>query len=315
MISTLDSQKITAPVDIAIFIKSYSADFRNVARLLNSIADFNRDGMPIYLCVPDDEISLVQKFGDICDVTVVPESFFTVDFPTEKIHGRTLGYLRQQIIKLSVHQIQAAKHYVILDSDAVLIRPFYKADFLNEAGINYTVLVEDLDQFVAPWYRSYADRRKKALSDIATRIGLPTSHLRTCHGNVTFSAEVLQALESWCRTEGLSPSNLMEIGPYEFSWYNFFLQWYLPERVIPIEPFIRYVHVRNEFRAMRYQGVTLEDLKRGYVGICLNSNWSQNQDEKYFRQLERKSMGFRLRQVRDLLERIYSGVKRRIRWR
>lgn len=312
MITVLDHQTDKQPVEIAIFIKSYSADFQNVQRLLESIATFNQDSIPIYLCVPDEDFDLAEPFGKICDVTLVPESFFTVDFPTEKIHGRTIGYLRQQIIKLSVHHLKAARHYIILDSDAVMIRPFFRSDFLNDAGINYTVLVEDLDQFAFPWYRSYADRRRQAHSDIATRIGFQTSHLRTCHGNVTFSTEVLQAFESWRQSEGLTSSDLMEIGPYEFSWYNFFVQRYMPEKVIPIEPFVRYVHVKNEFRSLRYQGVTLDDLKRSFVGICLNSNWTQGQDQKYFRALSSKSFGFRLRNYRDLLERVFYGVKRKI---
>mgnify|MGYP006269129983 CR=1 FL=1 len=309
MTGVFDAKASQTVYDLAIFIKSYAPDFANVQRLLTSIATNNRDDIPIYICVPDSD---VEKSKTFANVTIVPESFFDVELPTERIHGRTLGYLRQQIIKLSVHQLQVAKNYIILDSDAYIIRPFHKADFLHSSGACYTVLVEDLDQFASPWYRAYADRRRQALQQIANRIGYKGTRLKTCHGNVTFSADVLESFAQWCLDEKLTSSDLMEIGPYEFSWYNFYIQTKFPEQVFAIEPFIRYVHVKNEYRSFRYQGITIEELARSYVGICLNSNWTRGRDNKYLDGLSKQTAGFRLRGYRDLLERIVNGVLARI---
>ena len=312
MMAVLTSQENNTAVDIAIFVKSYAPDFPNLKRLLNSCAKFNNEEFPIYICVPDEEIEQLRSLEGICDFTAVPESFFKIDFPNQKIHGRSLGYLRQQIVKLSVHHLGVAANYMILDSDAVMIRPFGRSDFLSESGTPYTVLVEDLDQFTAPWYRMYADRRREFLVSIAKRFELSTDHLRTCHGNVLFSAKVLANFEAWCEHEGLTPSHLMEIGPYEFSWYNFFLQSKMPETVIPIEPFVRYLHVKNEYRFLRYQGITINDLARSYVGICLNSNWAHGNVDSYLRRLTRTSMAYKLSKIRNLAERVVNGVVRRL---
>mgnify|MGYP006270410937 CR=1 FL=1 len=312
MISIHSKEHQSEQVEIAIFIKSYAPDFKNLFRLLKSIEQFNQDLIPIYVCVPDADITQAMSFDLGAEVSLVPESFFEADFPTSKIHGRSLGYLKQQIIKLAVYQLGVARHYIMLDSDAIIIKPFSKPDFINQFGIGYTVLVEDLDQFASPWYRGYADRRRRDIANIASRVGFSGTHLRTCHGNVTFSTTVLESFEKWRNDQGLTPSDLMEIGPYEFSWYNFFVQTHHPNLVDPIEPFIRYVHVKNEFRSWRYQGITIEDLQRSYLGVCLNSNWTRGRDSYYLARLRTKSLGFQLRKLRDFLERIPRGIAHRL---
>jgi len=66
------------------------------------------------------------------------------------------------------------------------------------------------------------------------------------------------------------------VSPYEFSWYNFWLQ---KTRTIPIharEPLAKVFHHEGHHMEYLLRGVTTEDIARGYLAVVVNSNYSRD---------------------------------------
>jgi hypothetical protein len=64
--------------------------------------------------------------------------------------------------------------------------------------------------------------------------------------------------------------------PYEFSWYNMWLQ---KSNVIPIhqiEPLVKVFHDEDQHVASLARGVGVEDLARSYLAVVVNSNYSRD---------------------------------------
>jgi hypothetical protein len=81
----------------------------------------------------------------------------------------------------------------------------------------------------------------------------------------------------------------MTIAPVEFTWYNLFLVKYCPERLVRIEPFIKMMPTRSEFRRLVAADFGHESLSRSYLGVCINSNWAGTRENRYVSRLERGS--------------------------
>jgi hypothetical protein len=93
----------------------------------------------------------------------------------------------------------------------------------------------------------------------------------------------------WCRSESLSLLDLIIIAPVEFTWYDFFFVKDCPERLVRIEPFIRMMHTRSEYRRLVAAGFSHESFYRSYLGVCLNSGWAGTPQGRYVSRLERGS--------------------------
>jgi hypothetical protein len=279
--------------DISIFVKSYSKDFVSLGRLLRSIEMHNAEGLPVTLCVPGEELAQARRrFSTGYTTLVADEDLYTGRIPTNWA-GFTRGYLSQQLVKLSVHRLDLSKWYWVLDSDTTFIRDFTSGSLRSRDGVYYTFCSEDRELLVAPWYRTYSDSRWVLQRVIADRIGL-TGEILSAHNNLIMSAGVLAELEEWASSELSGLSSLLELAPYEFGWYVMFLRRFFPGAFSAAEPLIRMVHTRSEYRSLRYQGVTLDDLRRGYLGVCLNSSWSDN-DSRDFMLLHSRSWSAALR--------------------
>jgi len=286
-------------LDLAIFLKSYAPDAHLVARQIASVEEHNADGVAYLLAVPDDEVSYFSGLSSYAKLTVVPESRLEMPAVTEKVRDFGIGYIEQQIAKLSVHKLGVARNYLVLDSDAYFIRRFTHDDFLDGAGRGFTVLTEDKDQYADPGYARFADVRMAKVNAIADYLELPARPRRTCHNNTVFSSDALHAFDDWRHEAGLSLVDLMNIAPMEFSWYNFYLQRYHPELIVPVDPLFRMVHTRSEFRTLIQQGMTVAALRRSYVGLCINSGWAGRTQDRLVEKLERGSRWARGRVLAD----------------
>ena len=276
--------------DIALFVKSYRPDLTLVHRLLNSISRHNRDRIGVFISVPACDVvafqDLSRRFGD---VSVLADDYFGIPRIDRKIWGFAPGYITQQLVKLSVQRISEARNYVILDSDTYFIRDFATKDFIAPDGTGLTVLAEDKDLVADPAYAPFAEFRAMKIDLIADRLGVPAISRTTCHNNTVFQDSVLHDFHDWCRSENLSLLDLMTIAPVEFTWYNFFLVKQCPERLVRIEPFIKMMHTRSEYRRLVAAGFSHESFRRSYLGVCLNSGWAGTRQGRYMSRLERGS--------------------------
>jgi hypothetical protein len=276
--------------DIAIFVKSHRPDLVLVHRLLDSIARHNRDRIGVFISVPAGDAA---AFGDLSrrftDVSVLADDHFGVPRIDRKIWGFAPGYITQQLVKLSVDRLSEARNYVILDSDTYFIRDFATEDFIAPDGTGLTVLAGDKDLAADPAYAPFAESRAMKIDLIADRLGVPALSRVTCHNSAVFQDPVLRDFRDWCRAEGLSLLDLMTIAPVEFAWYNLFLIKHRPDRLVRIEPFIKMLHTRSEYRRLVAAGFSHDSLRRSYLGVCLNSNWAGTRQDRYVSRLERGS--------------------------
>jgi hypothetical protein len=276
--------------DVAVFIKSHRPDLILVRRLLDSMSEHNHDRIGVFISVPATDVPV---FGDLSrrftDVSVLADDYFGIPKVDQKIWGFAPGYVTQQLVKLSVQRLAAARNYVILDSDTYFIRDFHAKEFVTSDGTGLTVLAEDKDLVADPAYAPFAERRPMKLDLIGDRLAVPFLSRTTCHNNTVFQDSVLNEFHDWRRSEGLSLLDLMAIAPLEFTWYNFFLIRNCPERLVRIEPFIKMMHTRSEYRRLIAAGFSHESLRRSYLGVCLNSGWAGTRQGRLVSRLEHGS--------------------------
>jgi hypothetical protein len=276
--------------DIVFFVKSHRPDLVLVRRLLDSISKHNRDRIGTFISVPADDVPVFQDLANqFTDVSVLADDHFGVPRVDGMIWSFAPGYITQQLVKLSVQCLSEAQNYAILDSDTYFIRDFEEKDFVAPDGTGFTVHAEDNDLLADPAYASFAARRTIKIDLIADRLDVPTRSRSTCHNNTVFQDSVLQEFHAWHHSEGLSLLDLMVIAPLEFTWYNFFLARHCPERLIKVEPFIRMMHTRSEYRRLVAAGFSHDSLRRSYLGVCLNSGWAGTRQDHLVSRLDRGS--------------------------
>ena len=276
--------------DIAIFIKSYGPDLVLVQRLLDSISRHNRDRIGVFISVPAGDVVAFQDLSRrFTDVSVLADDHFGIPRIDQKIWSLSPGFITQQVVKLCVQRLSEARNYLILDSDTYFIRDFVTEDFIAPDGTGLTVLADDKDLKADPAWAPFAEFRAMRTDLIADRLGVPALSRATCHNNTIFQASVLRDFHDWCHSEGLSVIDLMTISPIEYTWYNYFLIKHCPERLVRIEPFVRMIHSRSEYRRLVAAGFSHESFRRSYLGMCINSNWAGTRQGRYVSRLERGS--------------------------
>ena len=259
-------------------LKTYEKDYPYALRLLKTFHQYNADHIPCYVVAPENSSGQLQKaFTDDFkqDVIFIPEEDFSEYLVTEPVCGIAPGYINQEIIKLAFWEKKQCENYVCLDSDAIFIREFYVSDFMYDDTTPYTVLFEDKWLKTDPdYYRNFGCDREKLLGKILQAIEYEPKIVKTCHGFQIFSSKVLGNLKiDYIEKNGYRYADLLQISPYEFSWYNFWLQKTHVIEVHEIDQLFVYFHMKKQLLESWESGRTLEDLARGYVGIVINSNY------------------------------------------
>ena len=259
-----------------ILVKSYREDLPAARRLLESIQNHNIDALPVWVVVPDEDLSLfTPTIGP--DAELLPESSLAEYLVDAPVAGVRPGYINQEIIKLAFWELGLVANYLPVDSDAVFLRPFHAADFMHEPNIPYTVLLEDRELQTDPdYFATHWQGRERTLREIQREVGLEDRRLLTCHGHQVLSRTVLSSMkDDFLAPRGWSYADMLAHGPYEFSWYNFWLQ---KSRVIPVEvrePYFKVIHGPAQHEEMLIRGIGLRDIARGYLGIIVNSNFAR----------------------------------------
>lgn len=262
---------------LAILLKSYSRDFEYAERLVRSFEVHNPEGISLYCVVPTVDLeqfrSLESEF-----VTVISEEPLAQYFTTAPVHGLRAGYINQEIVKLSFWELGLATNYFCIDSDAIIIRDLHITDFVSPDGYPYTVLVEDNDLKSEPrYFREHWRSREAAIARIAQEVGFNSSVVLTCHGHQIFSGEVLRSFfDEFLKPREWSYLDALACSPYEFSWYNLWLQTSKGIPIHPREPLVKVLHHEGHYLEHVLRGISVEDLARGYIAVVVNSNFSRS---------------------------------------
>jgi len=261
---------------LAILVVTYIKDLEYVERLVKSYKKYNVDRIPLYLVVPESDRKAFEKFSDNDIELLILESITNDLVHDRSVFGFRPGYVNQQIIKLAFWEKRFCENYFCMDSDGEFIRDFFVSDFMYDSDTPFTILVEDNELAVEPeYYRDYWRDREKLIRLIQKEVGLIDKRMLTCHGFAILSSRVLESLhDNYLLPNNLTYRDLLSKAPYEFSWYNMWLQ---KDRTIPIEfreHIVKYFHHKNHHLEYLQRGITLQDIARGYIGIVVNSNFS-----------------------------------------
>lgn len=260
----------------AILIKSHAADREYVTRLVASLRRHNVDAIPVFVIVPESDLTLFVEFSDEV-ISVLGESVLSEHLVSQPLAGFSAGYVNQEVIKLSFWETGLADNYLCLDSDAEFVRDFTFEDFMFDEGTPYTFLTEDAELISEPEYFSESWKgRAEKLRRIKQEIGVDDPRLLTVHGHAVFSSKVLRSFKQhFLAPRGWVYRDAIAFSPYEPTWYSMWLQH---DRTIPIhvrEPNIKTFHNATQHLAYVLRGVTSADLARGYVAVVVNSNYSR----------------------------------------
>lgn len=263
-------------LNFAFMLKTYSRDYDFATRLLETFGKFNKSGLHLFLVCPSSDRSIFEKF-ETERISIVDEESVPGERFLGEAHGLPAGYLNQQIVKLGFWELQLASNYLCLDSDAYFIRNIQIRDYMVDLETPYQVLVEDKDLQSDTHYRErYWVHREKALDKISEKVGFHPTKRKTCHGLQILNAQVLDSFKrNFLEEEGLSYKDLIETAPYEFSWYNFWLQKARPIEIHCCEPFFKVFHTKLQYRRALSEGVSEASLAHSYSGVVINSNWSR----------------------------------------
>jgi len=262
---------------IGILVKSYRDDFTYAERLMVSLDRHNREQLPTWIVVPDEDIPLFAVF-ERDHRSVIGESTFAEHLVDAPIGDLRTGYANQEIIKLAFAELGLVDNYFTLDSDAIVLRDFGRADFMVDDDTPFTVLVEDNDLKVdRDYFEQYWEAREASLRKIQTEVGLTDSRILTCHGHQIMSARALRSLrEDFLAPRGWTYKEMLAVSPYEYSWYNFWLQAHRPIPIHIREPLIKVLHSVDQHVQFAMANITPEDVARGYLGIVVNSNFARS---------------------------------------
>jgi len=260
------------------FCKTYSADLNNFKLMISSFNQFNKENIMLYVSVPEKDFYKYTKFESNSIKIITDESYAKEYFTINEYFGLSSGYINQEICKLSFWELNVCENYLCIDSDIQFIRDFYLSDFMFNEEIPYTILVMDKDLSIEKHYRDFWTWRSKLIKKIYDEIGLDDPRQRTCHGMQVLSVKVLKSLkQDFMQQKGYEYKNLIEISPYEFTWYNVWFQKSGLVKEISVEPFFKTFHMRMDYLFARLKLLKQEDFAKAYVGIILNSNWQKKE--------------------------------------
>jgi len=263
--------------EFGVMLKSYLPDIEYTQRFIESFKKYAMESTPLYVVVPDQDVpAFAAVVGDTGEV--LPESLWSDYLVDYRIHGNAAGYINQEIIKLAFAEKDLLRNYLCADSEAVFIRPFGFSDFMATESIPYTFVTEDHELQVDPiYFNRYGKSRTQSLLALRKYLELDPVPYATCHGFGVFSSLVLSSLREFMADQGLTYADLLEISPYEFSWYNFWLEKSQAIPRIAREPIFETIHMQHHHLSYALKGVGLQDLARGYVGVVVNSGHSREQ--------------------------------------
>lgn len=306
------------------YCKTYGGDLDRLSNLVSSYKKYNRENIPLYISSPESELYLFQSHSDSNVIVMSDESFAEKYLAIVPHSGMSLGYVNQQICKLTFYKTAVARNYLCLDSDAVFIRDFYVSDFMHDELTPYIVLVMDKDLSIERHYRTaFWLERQASIQKIYDYMGLDDRRLRTCHGHQIFNMEVLESLlRDFMKPRNLSYNDLLKIAPYEFTWYNVWFQKNKLVKEVAVEPFFKTLHMRQEYIFSKIKTLRIEDYAETFVGLVLNSKWTprtplnyENPDGLFYKILYNCLFGapsrifFKLAR-KDILSRIFKKLCR-----
>lgn len=267
-----------------LYCKSYRTDVKRVVRLAESIRQYNADGIPFYVSVPQNDIELFREYLKDMDVVLLTDEFITNLNPSidqAKLSSLS-GSLSQQIVKSEFWRTGACMTYLCLDSDCTFIRPFRLHEFITKEGIPYTVVDEGRDLL----YSILSKGKTKVIDDfyresqeVQKEFDRNGKHYNYGPNCPVWDRRVWISLdENYIKPKHLSFLDLILKSANEQRWYGEALLKYKAIDLLPSQPFFKMYHYAWQQKFDRRAGIRKEQLQQLFCGIAYQSAWEREMD-------------------------------------
>jgi hypothetical protein len=246
--------------------------------LVKSVRQFNHDGLPFYISVPNDDLKLFQnRMSNESIIFVTDEEIIRANPDLDINAYKSLpGHLSQQIVKSEFWRINPEGNYICVDSDSRFIRKFSAQDFLSPDGNPYTVLHEGKD-YLTFCTAHRIENAEQSFRDTALAMQCFFGRKGPLYNfgpfPVIWNRNVWQALSLFLANRGETIVDAILHLPHEASWYGETLLRLQTIPLIPIEPvFKAYLHY-EQFEYDQKIGISEKVLSQYFSGVVYQSNW------------------------------------------
>lgn len=270
---------------IALYCKSYRKDFLRLKKLVQSINQYNVDGIPFYISTPEAQRpEVLAILGDIGGYKWVSDESIIASNPRVPagIEATRSGGLSQQTIKSEFWRLGLSESYVCLDSDCIFIKNFHVSDFMASDGNPYTVIYQNKD------YYQLAINRGQAR--VLRELSLEAENVKSIFGRkgpyyyclcppFIWSAKVWGSLDDeFLKPRGIT---LWDLNTAKNPETFIYLEALLNFRAIPLHPIeqlFRIYYYDWHYFLLRRNGETIKKLIPNYLGVIYQSSWDLNMD-------------------------------------
>jgi len=264
---------------VALFTKTYSGDVNRLKELFYSIQKYNQDNLPYYISAPFNDRSAIEQAIGTEGYTLLADENIRV------ARKQYSGWEHQMIIKLLAYKEIPADNFLILDSDARFIKPFFEKDFIAYDNIPYSIVHENKQ--IAEYevalkgvdynYNGYS----KAVRAYRDLFGYKSSKIYDYGPNPhLWSRIVLEHFyENYINYHGLdieefcvSVKQQYGIHFRETLTYGEYLMAAKPIDIVPSGPLFKTYHWKEMVDFEKGSGLELEEnIAKNYLGIIMQS--------------------------------------------
>lgn len=222
-------------------------------RFLDSWTSHDAAGIPVFIVVPDEDLHAMSE---------------SVRGKAEVIPASAVGSLDAQAIFLAFGELGLARHYLVADPHAVMLRAFDLTDFFAAPGVPYLFLSEEHESRVDPeFYAQHGAARDSARAEARSFLGLPDGPLRACGAMGIISTDELAGLRAFWAERNLDLPAALGICPEALAWYGLWLEFAARGTSVEREPIFKDLRTRAQRVEASLKGLTPADVARGYVGV------------------------------------------------
>lgn len=285
----------------SIYLKSYRNDVIRAFELLKSIEQYNIEKIPFYISVPSEDRKIFKNTlgTDGYDLIEDEDIFYTnKSYKNIKLHEIS-GNLSQQIVKSEFWRLNISTTYLCLDSDSVFLRNFTKSNFFNENEKIYTVahnaneLLQQAKQYGKEKVIKNFLNESNNLKSYFTREGAdydfgPSPYL--------WHRDVWEWLSNYLYDKELNFVDAIKLYGTEDRWYGESLIKSKVIDFIPTKQLFKVYHYKWQYKNDLKKNISIEEIKKEYIGIIHQSNWDKRLDSRYVKK-------------KNILSRIVKAIK------
>lgn len=269
---------------IVLYSCTYSKDLTRAIRMAESVSKYNKDNIPFYISVPENEVDLFKNNLKNHPVEILNEKEILRANPKLDITKlyEIRGGLRQQVIKSEFWRLGLSENYLVLDADCIFIKKFYEHDFIATENIPYSVIhegrevLQTTERFGPNNIRDHFINDREPIKKALGREGVTYDY---GYAPFLWNRKVWESLEQ----NYLAPrkENFLDavlLCGSEFTWYGESLINFKAIPLYPREQLFKHYHYEHQLWADQTLGYSEKVLAKDFLGVVYQSNWETWQD-------------------------------------